>query len=91
MKVIAPPVRQHSLGKPNELRRNGESVRGAIAQRRLPTPEQETRNKKQEKSIPDVEGRLDLYQVNQIERSRARGEVTLRVIANCNNHQCPDR
>jgi hypothetical protein len=43
MKVIAPPVRQHSLGKPNELRRNGESVRGAIAQRRLPTPEQETR------------------------------------------------
>jgi hypothetical protein len=51
MKVIAPPVRQHSPGKPSELRRNGESVRGAIAQRRLPT---------QEKNIPEVEGRLDL-------------------------------
>ena len=50
MKVIAPPVRQHSLGKPSELRRNGESVRGATVQRRLPT---------QEKRIPDVEGRLD--------------------------------
>ena len=50
MKVIAPPVRQHSLGKPNELRQSGESVRGAIVQPRLPT---------QEKRIPDVEGRLD--------------------------------
>jgi len=50
MKVIAPPVRQHSLGKPNELRQSGESVRGAIVQRRLPT---------EEKRIPDMEGRLD--------------------------------
>jgi hypothetical protein len=77
MKVIAPPVRQHSLGKPSELRRSGESVRGAIVQRRLPT---------QEKRIPDVEAASTLSG-HQIERSSAQGEVTLSVTANCNNHR----
>lgn len=86
MKVIAPPVRQHSLGKPNGLRQSRESVRGAIVQRRLPT---------QEKRIPDVEGRLGFIRSPDRAVQRARRsdfkEVTLSVIAYCNDHQCPDR